>query len=42
VLEQVVRIATTVRGECVKACDSEGNLFLDAGVVWFEAVQFRD
>ena len=27
VLEQVVRIVTTVRGRCAKACDYEGNLF---------------
>jgi hypothetical protein len=31
VLEQVVRMVTTVRGKCAKACDCEGNLFFGCG-----------
>jgi hypothetical protein len=31
VLKQVVRIITTVRGKCAKACDCEGSLFFFGG-----------
>jgi intein-encoded DNA endonuclease-like protein len=38
-----VRVGGTYSNHCVKkACDSAGNLFLDAGVVWIQTVQVRD
>jgi hypothetical protein len=44
--KRVVRIVTTVRGKCAKACDCEGNLFIYffvvAGMDWMQGVQGRD
>jgi ABC-type polysaccharide/polyol phosphate export permease len=46
VLDPVVRIITTVRGKCAKACDCEGNIFIYffvvAGVDWVQGVKGRE